>query len=185
MLTMKYVSRVLALITLTGTVAACGNSGSDSATSSSKPSSDWAADACKTFPAEAASKAAGVNFVKAENSSQTGSALVLVSNCNYSSADGRVTLGILLRHALSDEESIDAQIAGLKSQPDMTGPSEDVPMQKGKAVWSSKLNTLSYVPRDGRMIVVTPPGAVSFGKSDADPIQLKTTAIAIAKAIEG
>ncbi|RVT90248.1 hypothetical protein [Sphingomonas crocodyli] len=166
---------------LFGLVSGCGGGGG---AMSGKPE-DWAADACKTFPADVAGKVAGVSVKKAESAGQTGNERTLVSNCTYSSADDRTSFAVLLRQAKSDGESVDDQITGLKSQPDMTGPSEDVNMPKGRAIWAPKLRTLSYVPAVGRMIVVTPPGAIAFG-SDAGPSSdLKAKAIAIASAIEG
>lgn len=148
---------------------------------------DWAKDACKTFPADAASKASGVAVAKAESSGQTGNDQTFVTNCTYSSADGKNNFGVLLRQDKSEEATVDAMIGGMKSQPDISGPSEDVAMPKGKAIWQPKLRTLSYLPEDGRMIVVTPPGAIFFG-SGAEappPAELKAKAIAIANAIEG
>jgi hypothetical protein len=67
----------------------------------------------------------------------------------------------------------------------VTGPSEDVAMPKGKAIWAPKIRTLSYVPATGRMIVVTPPGAITFGADAPPPADLKAKAIAIATAVEG
>lgn len=171
----------LCVLVLTGLAAGCGSG----AGGGSGKSAEWAADACRTFPAEAAGKAAGIAVAKAETPGQTGNEQTLVSNCTYSSADGKASFGVLLRQDRTGGETIDAQIAGLKSQPDATGPSEDVAMPRGKAVWAPKFNTLSYVPEAGRMIVVTPPGAVSFGTPAASPEALKAKAVAIAKAIEG
>lgn len=167
---------------MAGLTAGCGSGGGGGG---SGKSADWAADACKSFPAEAAGKAAGVAVAKAETVGQTGNEQVLVSNCTYSSADGATSFGVLLRQDKVGAETIDAQIAGLKSQPEATGPSEDVAMPRGKAIWATRLNTLSYVPEAGRMIVVTPPGAISFGKPPAPPAELKAKAVAIATAVEG
>lgn len=174
----------LCALMLTGLIAGCGSSGGGSGGGSGK-SADWAADACKTFPAEAASKAAGFAVTKAESPNQTSNEQIIVSNCSYSSADGSTSFGLLLRQDKTGGETIDSQIAGLKSQPDATGPSEDVLMPKGKAIWATRLNTLSFVPEAGRMIVVTPPGAITFGKPPAPPEELKAKAIAIAQAVEG
>ncbi len=178
----KLAPRILATIALTGLVSSCGSAGIGSG-----KSSDWAEDACRTFPKEAASKAAGVAVVKAEPSGQLSTDQTVLSHCSYSGADSSTHFGVLLRQAKTDSQTVDDQIAGLKSQPDMTGPSEDVAMPKGKAVWASKLRTLSYVPADGRMIVVTPPGAIVFGPGAVSPAPdaLKAAAIRIASAIEG
>ncbi|MBY8825027.1 hypothetical protein [Sphingomonas colocasiae] len=176
----------LCTLLLTGLVAGCGGNGNGGgADGGSGKSADWAADACKTFPADAAGKAAGFAVAKAETPGQTGNEQTLVSTCSYSSADGKSSFTVLLRQDRSDGSTIDAQIAGLKSQPDATGPSEDVAMPKGKAIWAPRLNTLSYVPQDGRMIVVTPPGALIFGANPAPAGDLKSKAVAIAMAIEG
>lgn len=175
---------VLSTLALTATLGGCGGKDGSVAGGASGKSPDWAVDACKTFPAAAAGKAAGVTVVKTETPNRTDTGQVLVSNCSYSMADGE-TFGVLLRQDRTDGTMIDTQIAGIKSQPDITGPMEDQAMPKGKAVWSIKMNTLSYVPQDGRMIVVTPPGAVTFGKKGPTAAELKAKAIAIANAIEG
>ncbi len=164
---------------LTGLLGACGGGGS------SGKSADWAADACKTFPLETAAKVSGLAVTKAESSGQTGSNDVAVTNCTYSTADGKGNFGILLRQDKSGDLTMAEQLSGLTSQPDLTGPGEEVAMPKGKAIWAPKLRTLSYVPDDARMIVVTPPGAISFGPSAAPAGDLKAKAIAIATAIEG
>ncbi|QDZ06583.1 hypothetical protein FPZ24_03090 [Sphingomonas panacisoli] len=177
------VARSFAAVTLAGLTASCGGGGL--AGGGSQKAADWALDACKTFPKEAAGKAAGVAVGKTETAGQTGNDDILVSNCTYSSADGKTNFGVLLRQVKTGGQSVDAQIADMKSRPDMTGPSEDVAMPKGKAVWASKMHTLSYVPADGRMIVVTPPGAFSFGGPASADGDLKAKAIAIASAVEG
>ena len=175
-------SIALAAFTLPGLLTSCGSG--MTANDAGKPA-DWAADACKTFPASAATKAAGVAVAKVESSGQTGNELTLVSNCTYSTANGKTNFGVLLRQAKAAAESIDAQIAELKSQPDMTGPSEDVAMPKGKAIWAPRIGTLSYFPDNRRMIAVTPPGAISLGIAKPSSADLKAKAIAIATAIEG
>jgi hypothetical protein len=176
-----------AYVSLTAVVplllAGCGSKDGSVAGGASGKSADWAVDACKTFPSDVAGKAAGVTVVKAETPNKTDTGDVLVSNCSYSTASGD-SFGVLLRQDKTAGTTIDTQIAGLKSQPDITGPMEDVAMPKGKAIWTIKMNTLSYVPQDGRMIVVTPPGAVSFGKKGPPAAELKARAIAIANAIE-
>jgi hypothetical protein len=159
-------------------LAACGSGGAGG------KSKDWADDACKTFPVEAAAKVAGVAVSKTVVSG-TSAGDTKVSNCTYSTADGKANFGIVLRHDTSGQTTAAEQIAGLTSQPDVTGPSEEVPMPKGKAVWAPKLNTLSYVPEDNRMIVVTPPGAIVIGGAKAPEADLKAKAVAIATAIEG
>ena len=174
----------LSALALAAALGGCGSKDGSVAGGASGKASDWAVDACKTFPLAAASKAAGVTFVKADAPNQTDTGQVLVSNCSYSTADGE-SLGVLLRQDKTDGTTVDTQIAGLKSQPDVTGPMDDVAMPKGKAIWSVKMNTLSYVPQDGRMIVVTPPGAVTFGKKGPPAAELKAKAISIANAIEG
>jgi len=174
--------RIAALVFFAACATGCSGGG---ITGSSQKASDWALDACKTFPKEAASKAAGVALAKAETAGQTGSSDTLVSNCTYSSADGKTNFGVLLRQEKSGGQSVEAQIAGLKSRPDVTGPSEDVAMPKGKAVWAAKMHTLSYLPAAGRMIVVTPPGAFSFGGAAPNDGDLKAKAIAIATSVEG
>lgn len=168
-----------AVVAFAGMVTACGGG----VAGDPKPA-DWALDACKTFPKETAGKAAGVAVSKTETGGQTGNDEVLVSNCTYSSADGKTNFGVLLRQVKTGGQGVDAQIADMKSRPDMTGPSEDVAMPKGKAIWASKMHTLSYVPSEGRMIVVTPPGAFAFGGPAPADSDLKSRAIAIANAIE-
>ncbi len=121
---------------------------------------------------------------KTDSPGQTGNEQVHVSTCSYSSADGATSFTVLLRQVMSDAPALDAEIANMKSQPDITGPSEDVAMPKGKAIWQPKMRTLSYVPEAGRMIVVTPPGAIVFGKAETPLSDLKAKAIVIATAAE-
>lgn len=174
--------RIAVVIIFAACTTGCGGGG---ITGSSQKASDWALDACKTFPKEAAGRAAGVPVAKTETAGQTGSSDTLVSNCTYSSADGKINFGVLLRQEKAGGQSVEAQIADMKSRPDMTGPSDDVVMPKGKAVWAAKMHTLSYVPAPGRMIVVTPPGAFSFGGAAPNDGDLKAKAISIATAVEG
>lgn len=175
---MKAVSATFLTLTASLFLAGCGGSGP------SGKSADWAVDACKTFPAASAAKASGLAITKAESPGQTGNDQAAVSNCTYSTADGKTNFGVLLRQDKSGQTTVAEQIAGLTSQPDMIGPSEKVTMPKGKAVWAPKLHTLSWVPDDARMIVVTPPGAITLGQA-APEGDLKAKAIAIATAIEG
>lgn len=172
--------RSLCALVLTGFVAACGGGGG-----AGGKSAEWAVDACKTFPAEAAGKAAGVAVAKAEGSAATSNEQVTVSNCTYSSADGKDNFGVLLRQDKVSGQTVDQQLAGVTSQPDVTGSGEPVAMPKGKAVWMPKMRTLSYVPEGERMIVVTPPGAITFGQAPVPEAEVKAKAIAIATAIEG
>lgn len=176
----------LCSLMLAGLVTACGSGGGGGTTvgGGSGKSADWALDACKTFPLDAAAKAAGVEVTKAETSGQVSNEVTLVSNCSYSRPDGKTNFGVLLRQDKALGDTVDVQIAGLKSQPDLTGPFEDVAMPKGKAIWSPKLRTISYVPEAGRMIVVTPPGAVVFGGTPAPDAEVKAKAIAIALAAD-
>jgi hypothetical protein len=174
--------RIAAVIFFAACATGCSGGG---IAGGSQKASDWALDACKTFPKEAAGKAAGVAIAKAETAGQTGSSDTLVSNCTYSSADGKTNFGVLLRQEKAGGQTVEAQVADMKSRPDMTGPSQDVAMPKGKAIWASKMHTLSYVPAAGRMIVVTPPGAFSFGSAVPNDGDLKAKAITIATAVEG
>lgn len=173
--------RSLCALALAGLAAGCSGGGAGG----SSKGAEWAVDACKTFPAEAAGEAGGVAVAKAESSAATSNEQVTVSNCTYSSADGKDNFGVLLRQDKVSGQTVDEQLAGVTSQPDVTGPGEPVAMPKGKAVWMTKLRTLSYVPEGARMIVVTPPGAIAFGQAPVPVEQLKTKAIAIANAIEG
>lgn len=170
-----------AMLGLSGAMllAGCGGSGG-----ASGKGSDWAADACKTFPREAAAKASGVAVTKSD-ASGNGSEETALSNCTYSSADGKDNFGVMLRLDKTGQTKLAEQVAGLTAQPDATGPLEEVAMPKGKAFWAPKLNTLSWVPDDTRMIVVTPPGAVSFGQAKPPASDLKAKAVAIAAAVEG
>jgi hypothetical protein len=170
-----------AMLGLSGSLllAGCGGGGG-----ASGKSADWAVDACKSFPKEAAAKASGVTVAKSEVSG-TGSDQTALSNCVYSSADGKDNFGVMLRQDKTGEVKLDEQVKGLTAQQDVTGPMEEVPMPKGKAFWAPKLNTLSWVPDDTRMIVVTPPGAIVFGQAPTPAAELKAKAIAIATAVEG
>lgn len=168
-------SRSACALVLIGSLAACGGGGG--------ASSDWAVDACKTLPADAASKASGVAVAKAElASAAVSNEQTTLSNCSYSTADGKINFGVMLRQDKTGQTNIAEQFEGLKSQPDMTGPMVDVAVPKGKAAWATKLRTLTYVPDDLRMIVVTPPGAIVIGgPTDPDDV-LKAKALALAEA---
>lgn len=143
--------------------------------------SDWGADACKTLTAEAAAKAAGVAVATASANATTRVGDNSVSTCSYSGSDGTV-FTVALRYA--PEGTAAEAIAGLKSQPDMTGPMEDVAATKGHAFWAPQLKTLTYVPDDSRMITVTPPGVKPGGKGDPDDV-LKQRALALAERAAG
>ena len=165
-------------------LSGCSNSGdaaSQAQVGSVAVSSDWGADACKTLTAEAATKAAGVAVATASANSTTRVGDNSVSTCSYSGSDGTL-FTVALRYA--PEGTMDESIAGLKSQPDMTGPIEDVPAPRGKAFWAPRLKTLSYFPDDHRMISVTPPGAKLNGTSDPDDV-LKQRALALAERAAG
>lgn len=142
---------------------------------------DWGADACKTLTAAAASKAAGLALATASANATTKVGDNSVSTCSYSGSDGTL-FTVALRYA--PEGTMDKSIAGLKSQPDMTGPIEDVAAAKGKAFWAPRLKTLTYLPDDQRMVSVTPPGVKLGGASDPDDV-LKQRALALALAAAG
>lgn len=161
-------------------LVACG-SGGDSASKAEGGSTvavapDWGADACKTLTAEAAGKAAGLAVATASAGATSKMGDNSVSTCSYSASDGTL-FTVALRYA--PEGTAAESIAGLKSQPDMTGPIEDVAEAKGKAFWAPRLKTLTYLPDDSRMISVTPPGAKLIGTSDPDDV-LKKRALALA-----
>lgn len=143
--------------------------------------SEGGADACKTLTAEAAGKAAGIAVAAASAGATSKVGENSVSTCSYSASDGTL-FTVALRYA--PEGTAAESIAGLKSQPDMTGPIEDVPAVKGKAFWAPQLKTLTYLPDDHRMISVTPPGARLNGKSDPDDM-LKQRALALAERAAG
>ena len=162
--------------------ASDASASTSSAAASATGGTKWASDACRTFSAAAVSKATGQTFSKAElNANQNDDAPATVSSCNYSTADGNVFFTILLRQDRTGQETIDSQASGLTSSPDMTGAMDPVEMPRGKAFWSSRLHTLSYIPDNARMIVVTPPNAMGAGKKpDAE---LRRNAVAIASAV--
>ena len=144
----------------------------------------WAVDACKTFPAAAAAKASGLAIETTTLGAQVSVAGTTVSSCGYATAGNRESFGVLLRQDTTGKATIDQQVAAITSAPAETGPSEIVEMQKGKAVWQPQLRSLSYVPDDARMIVVTPP-FIGLSRKGADPAKLKASAITIARAVAG
>lgn len=176
---MKACGALLGLFLLT----ACGNSspGGEAQSEAIAVGPDWGADACKTLSAEAAGKAAGVAVATASAGATTKVGENSVSTCSYSASDGTL-FTVALRYA--PEGTAAESIAGLKSQPDMTGPIEEVAGAKGKAFWAPRLKTLTYLPDDRRMISVTPPGAKPNGKSDPDDV-LKQRALALAERAAG
>jgi hypothetical protein len=173
------------LLGLTGllllTACGSGKTGGEAQGEAVTVGPDWGADACKTLTAEAAGKAAGLAVATASAGATTRVGDNSVSTCSYSSSDGSL-FTVALRYA--PEGTAEESIAGLKSQPDMTGPIEDVAAAKGKAFWVPRLKTLTYLPDDHRMISVTPPGAKLNGKSDPDDV-LKQRALALAERAAG
>lgn len=151
----------------------------------------WAVDVCKSFPAEAAGKAAGLAIAKTIPSPNVFTSGVNVSNCTYSAQDGAL-FSVGFRHDTSGATTMTEAIAGLTARPDMTGPVEEVPAKVGKAFWTPRLKTLSYLPDDSRMVTVTPPGAKPGGAEPedkavaaAEEAALKAKALAIAEAAAG
>lgn len=161
-------------------VAGCGGAG----TGEQPAPSGWAIDACETFPVAAAARASGLAIETAMLGAQTSVNGTDVSSCSYATAGNRETFGILLREDRSGRATIDEQLASVSSAPAETGPSEPVAMPRGKAVWQPQLRSLSYIPADGRMIVVTPP-FIGLSAAGTDPEKLKATAIRIALAVAG
>ena len=196
---MRYLNgarRVIAVASVAVLVVACsdagnGDGGGDvsawaSGGGTSAKADDWAKDACKTFPVDAAAKASGM-VVKSSEGTHTNANDTDVASCTYSGEAWDDGFTVALRQAHDTDLSIDQQIAGVSSQPDITGPAADVAMPAGKAVWHAKMRTLTWVPDAARMIIVTPPGAITFGDkppkiSEAD---MQANAIRIAKAVEG
>lgn len=191
--------RAYGVLAATSVLAACGDAGEGAtdagggsaarpalaAVTDGKPK-DWAVDVCKTFPVAAASKASGL-AIKETNTSHTNANDTDVGSCTYSGEayDELFTVG--LRHAHDPDMTVEEQIASVTSEPEITGPSEEVTMSKGKAVWSPKLRTLTWVTDPARMVIVTPPYAVTFGSKPPKlpDAELRANAIAIAKAVEG
>lgn len=178
----------LALLTGCGSSSEAGSeaengrdAGAAGASVTAAVTSDWGADACKTLTAEAAGKAAGVAVATASAGATSKVGENSVSTCSYSASDGTL-FTVALRYA--PEGTAAESIAGLKSQPDMTGPIEDVAEAPGKAFWAPRLKTLTYLPDDARMISVTPPGAKLNGTSDPDAV-LKQRALALAQRAAG
>lgn len=178
---MKAWAMMAGLALLSGCGSSSGDTASQAQAGSIAVSSNWGADACKTLTAEAAAKAAGVAAATASANSTTRVGDNTVSTCSYSGSDGML-FTVALRYA--PEGTMDESIVGLKSQPDMTGPIEDVPAPKGKAFWAPQLKTLTYFPDDQRMISVTPPGAKLKGTSDPDDV-LRQRALALAERAAG
>ena len=196
---MRYLNgarRVIAAAALASLMFACGDAGDGaggggvsagaSGGGTSAKADDWAKDACKTFPADAAAKASGM-VVKSSEGTHTNANDTDVASCTYSGEAWDDGFTVALRQAHDTDLSIDQQIAGLSSQPDMTGPATNVAMPAGEAVWHAKMRTLTWVPDAARMIIVTPPGAITFGDkppkiTEAD---MQATAIRIAEAVEG
>ena len=154
----------------------------------------WATDACKTLSAEAAGKAAGLAVTKTVEGANASTNGVNVSSCTYSTEDG-VMFTIGLRHDTMGAATMPEMIAGLTARPDVTGPVEEVPSKNGRAFWTPRLKTLSYLPDDTRTITVTPPYAKPMGgpaepKDDdaaaaAEEATLKAKALAMAEAAAG
>ena len=136
----------------------------------------WAADACKTLPAGAATRVAGVQVRSALPGARSTVGGTQVSTCNYQTS-GNGSFTVLMRHQGEAGGGIRQAIAGLRAMPDITGPVTEVPVANGKAFWVQRHRTLSYIPDDKRVVVVTPPNAAGV----TDDV-LKQTALAIARA---
>ena len=165
-------------------LSACGEKSetTDTSTAASTVSSDWATDACKVFPAADATMSSGIAIASATTSDAGNANQTNISQCTYATADGKPAFTIMLRHDLSGTLTSDMQMKGLTAAPDMTGPTEEVVMAKGKAIWTGQLKTLSYVPDDARMIIVS---LANQSASEPNAEQgLKQQAIGIANAIE-
>lgn len=165
-------------------LAGCGDSKSGSAApvaavTGEGAGNDWAVDACKTFPVAVAAKASGLAVETATLGAQVSVGGTNASSCSYSTAGNRETFGVLLRHDTTGNSTLDGQLASVTGNPAETGPSEMVAMPKGKAVWQPQLRSLSYLPDDGRMIVVTPP-FIGLSMQGTDPAKMKDAAIRIA-----
>lgn len=159
-------------------LSGCGDPAPEGRREGASGRADWGAEACKMLTADAAAKAAGVAVSQATSSSNARVGDNTVSTCSYATSDG-VAFTVALRY--SPDATLAASIAGLKSQPDMTGPIEEVPAKSGKAFWAPRLKTLTYLPDDHRMISVVPPGVRFGGTSDPDDV-LKQRAMALAEA---
>jgi hypothetical protein len=153
-------------LVLAGALAGCGGG-----------AARWAEDTCKTLPAEAAAKAAGVDVTGTAADSGVGDGY---SGCNYTTKDGG-TFSVQLRYDKTGTTTVDGTVAAVKADTS-SDPQIDVPMSKGKALWNPKLHALSYYPDDPRLITVMPPGALKAdGTSDPDDA-LKAKAVSIAEA---
>lgn len=139
----------------------------------------WATDACATFPADAAAKAAGVAVTAAVPGGKSTVSGMQVSTCTYE-APGAESFTIAMRYQ-GEAGSMQTAIAGLNAAPEVTGPIVEVPVDQGKAFWGQRYRTLSFIPDETRVVVVTPPGASG---PDAAPneARLRQTALAIAQA---
>ena len=174
---MKAIRNTAAGLSAAALLAGCGSGARDSSAETAT-SADWAADACKTFPADLASKAAGMTVTQATASPGASVGGTRVSTCNYTASDGTI-FTLLLRQ--SPDSTMEEAITGLKANPEMTGPMEEVAVAGGKGFWAPRLKTYTYLPDGQRLISVTPPGVRLGGKSDADDV-LKQKAEAIAEA---
>jgi hypothetical protein len=162
-------------------LAACNRENSSDAPSLADGKA-WALDACRTFPAAAAAKAIGAGVTAASAGARSAIGGNQVSTCNYTAA-GQGPFTVLLRQQGEGGGGIAQTIAGLHSQPDITGPVTEIAAgaEGAKAFWTPRHSTLTYAPDDKRVVVVTPPGATGGG-TGAPPAALQKTALAIARA---
>jgi len=156
-------------------LAACDRSGGEKSLSVAE-GKQWAVDACRTFPAAAAAKAASVPVSSAIAGARSTVGGIQVSTCTYQTS-ANASFTVLMRDWGDKGGGAAKTIAGLRAVPDITGPVSELKVEGASAYWVPKHHTLSYIPDDTRVVVVTPP--VSPGASEA---ALQQTALALARA---
>lgn len=175
---MKSYLVAMCLLTTAALLSGCDRSPGPGGESSKDPRL-WATDACKTFPPDAAGKAAGIAVTAAVPDGKSTVSGMQVSTCTYEAA-GSGSFTIAMRYQ-GEAGSMRSAIAGLNAAPDVTGPIVEVPVKQGKAFWGKRYRTLSLIPDEKRVVVVTPPG-VSGADTDANTDHWQQTALRIAQA---
>ena len=176
---MKSFLLVTCLFTASALVSGCDRSAGPGDGRSAKDARLWATDACKTFPSDAAGKAAGIAVTAAVPGGKSTVSGMQVSTCTYETA-GSGSFTIAMRFQ-GEGGSMERASAGLNAAPQVTGPIVEVPVKQGKAFWGERFRTLSFIPDETRVVVVTPPG-VSGADTGTDTDRMQQKALTIAQA---
>ena len=152
---MRSIQRLAATSILVLLITGCEGGRKDDALSVAE-GKQWAADACRTLPADALAKAAGETVRSAIAGAKSTVGGIQVSTCTYQTS-GDAAYTVLMRDWGDKGGGASQTVAGLHAMPEITGPVSELKVDGATAYWVPKHRTLSYIPDDKRVVVVTPP----------------------------